>query len=246
MDYVDRLVTEWVELHGDRGFADDRAIVGGMGRFQGEPLLVVGTQKGRDTKENLLRRFGMANPEGYRKALRLMQLAGNFGAPILSLVDTAARFPASAPRSAARPRRSRATCARCRGSRCRSCRSSRRGRLGRCARARDGDIVLMFENSIYSVISPEGCASILWRDRSRSQQAADALRLTAADCLELGIVDSILPEPVGGAHRDPEAAARALSDALERHLKELRALPVRELVARRRAKFRAMGVFSGG
>jgi len=218
-----------------------------MGRFQGEPLLVVGTQKGRDTKENLLRRFGMANPEGYRKALRLMQLAGNFGAPILSLVDTAGAFPGLG----AEERGQAEAIARNLREMSRlevpfvSVITGEGGSGGALALAM-GDVVLMFENSIYSVISPEGCASILWRDRSRSQQAADALRLTAADCLELGIVDAILPEPVGGAHRDPDAAARALSDALERHLRELRALPVRDLVARRRAKFRAMGVFSGG
>jgi acetyl-CoA carboxylase carboxyl transferase subunit alpha len=247
MDYVDRLVTDWMELHGDRGFADDRAIVGGLGRFHGDPLLLVGTQKGRDTKENLLRRFGMANPEGYRKALRLMQLAGNFGMPILSLVDTAGAFPGLG----AEERGQAEAIARNLREMSRlevpfvSVITGEGGSGGALALAM-GDVVLMFENSIYSVISPEGCASILWRDRSRSQQAADALRLTAADCLELGIVDAILPEPTGGANRDPDAAARTLGDALARSLSELRALPVRALVARRRAKFRAMGVFSGG
>ena len=247
MDYVDRLLTDWTELHGDRGFADDRAIVGGLGRFEGRPMMVVGTQKGRDTKENLLRRFGMANPEGYRKALRLMQLASNFGAPILSLVDTAGAFPGLGAEE-----RGQAEAI------ARNLREMSRlevpfiavitgeGGSGGALALAMGDVVLMFENSIYSVISPEGCASILWRDRSRSQQAADALRLTAADCLELGIVDAILPEPVGGAHRDPEAAARALGEAVSRHLAELGSLPPHELVARRRAKFRGMGVFSGG
>ena len=247
LDYVERLTTDWTELHGDRGFADDRAIVGGLARFRGQPLLVVGTQKGRDTKDNLLRRFGMANPEGYRKALRLMQLASNFGAPILSLVDTAGAFPGLG----AEERGQAEAIARNLREMSRlavpfvSVITGEGGSGGALALAM-GDKVLMFENSIYSVISPEGCASILWRDRSRSQQAADALRLTATDCLELGIVDAILPEPMGGAHRDPDAAARALGDALARSLEELRALSAHDLVARRRAKFRGMGVFSGG
>ena len=247
MDYVERLVTDWTELHGDRGFADDRAIVGGLGRFEGEPLLVVGTQKGRDTKENLLRRFGMANPEGYRKALRLMQLASNFGTPILSLVDTAGAFPGLG----AEERGQAEAIARNLREMTRltvpfvSVITGEGGSGGALALAM-GDVVLMFENSIYSVISPEGCASILWRDRSRSQQAADALRLTAADCLQLGIVDAILPEPMGGAHRDVGAAARTLGDALEGRLDDLRALSPGELVRRRRAKYRAMGVYQDG
>ena len=247
MDYVERLVTDWTELHGDRGFADDRAIVGGIGRFEGEPLLVVGTQKGRDTKENLLRRFGMANPEGYRKALRLMQLASNFGTPILSLVDTAGAFPGLG----AEERGQAEAIARNLREMTRltvpfvSVITGEGGSGGALALAM-GDVVLMFENSIYSVISPEGCASILWRDRSRSQQAADALRLTAADCLELGIVDAILPEPMGGAHRDCDAAARTLGDALKARFEELKALAPGELVRRRRAKYRAMGVFQDG
>ena len=247
MDYVERLVTDWTELHGDRGFADDRAIVGGIGRFEGEPLLVVGTQKGRDTKENLLRRFGMANPEGYRKALRLMQLASNFGTPILSLVDTAGAFPGLGAEE-----RGQAEAI------ARNLREMTRltvpfvavitgeGGSGGALALAMGDVVLMFENSIYSVISPEGCASILWRDRSRSQQAADALRLTAADCLELGIVDAILPEPMGGAHRDCDAAARALGEELKGRLDHLRTLSPGELVRRRRAKYRAMGVYQDG
>ncbi len=248
LDYVERLTTDFFELHGDRGFADDRAIVGGLARFGGVPLLVVGTQKGRDTKENLLRRFGMANPEGYRKALRLMQLANNFGAPILSLVDTAGAFPGLG----AEERGQAEAIARNLREMCRltvpfvAVITGEGGSGGALALAM-GDVVLMFENSIYSVISPEGCASILWRDRARSQQAADALRLTAADCLQLGIIDEILPEPVGGAHRDPAAAAETLGRALERHYAALAALPAAELVRRRRAKYRAMGVyFEGG
>jgi len=247
LDYVERLTTEFFELHGDRGFADDRAIVGGLARFGADPILIVGTQKGRDTRENLLRRFGMANPEGYRKALRLMQLANNFGAPILTLVDTAGAFPGLG----AEERGQAEAIARNLREMCRltvpfvSVITGEGGSGGALALAM-GDVVLMFENSIYSVISPEGCASILWRDRSRSQQAADALRLTAADCLELGVVDEILPEPLGGAHRDPDAAAETLGAALTRHYAALRELTPAELVRRRRAKYRAMGVFTSG
>ncbi len=244
MDFVERLTTDFVELHGDRGFADDRAIVGGLARFGGDPLLVVGTQKGRDTKENLLRRFGMANPEGYRKALRLMQLASNFGVPVLSLVDTAGAYPGIG----AEERGQAEAIARNLREMSRllvpfvSVITGEGGSGGALALAM-GDVVLMFENSIYSVISPEGCASILWRDRARSQQAADALRLTAQDCLALGVVDEIIPEPMGGAHRDPDRAAAALGESLARHYARLRALPTSELVERRRAKFRAMGRF---
>jgi len=247
LDYVERLTTDFFELHGDRGFADDKAIVGGLARFEGKPLMIIGTQKGRDTKENLLRRFGMANPEGYRKALRLMQLANNFGAPILTLVDTAGAFPGLG----AEERGQAEAIARNLREMSRlavpfvSVITGEGGSGGALALAM-GDVVLMFENSIYSVISPEGCASILWRDRSRSQQAADALRLTAADCLELGVVDEILPEPLGGAHRDPVTAAATLGAALARHYAALRELAPAELVLRRRAKYRAMGVFNAG
>jgi acetyl-CoA carboxylase carboxyl transferase subunit alpha len=247
LDYIAALTTDFFELHGDRGFADDRAIVGGLARFAGEPLLVVGTQKGRDTKENLMRRFGMANPEGYRKALRLMQLASNFNVPVLSLVDTAGAYPGIG----AEERGQAEAIARNLREMSRllvpfiSVITGEGGSGGALALAM-GDVVLMFENSIYSVISPEGCASILWRDRARSQQAADALRLTAQDCLELGVVDEIIPEPVGGAHRDPAAAAAALGAVVGRHFARLRALPAGERVELRRAKFRAMGRFHGG
>ena len=245
LDYVEKLTEGFLELHGDRGFADDRAIVGGLARFRGKPLMIVGTQKGRDTKENLLRRFGMANPEGYRKALRLMQLANNFGVPILSLVDTAGAFPGLG----AEERGQAEAIARNLREMTRlgvpfiSVITGEGGSGGALALAM-GDVVLMLENSIYSVISPEGCASILWRDRARSVQAADALRLTAQDCLELGVVDEIVKEPVGGAHRDPDSAAQALGDTVARHLEALSALSPGELVTRRRAKYRAMGVFS--
>ncbi len=244
LDYVARMTTDFIELHGDRGFADDRAIVAGLARFRERPIAIVGTQKGRDTKENLLRRFGMANPEGYRKALRVMQLASNFGMPILSLVDTAGAYPGIG----AEERGQAEAIARNLREMARlevpiiSVITGEGGSGGALALAM-GDVVLMFENSIYSVISPEGCASILWRDRARSQQAADALRLTAQDCLELGVIDAIVREPVGGAHRDPDAAAEALAQEVALHLERLSALGASERVARRRDKFRAMGFF---
>ena len=244
LDYVQRMTTEFVELHGDRGFADDRAIVAGLARFRERPIAIVGTQKGRDTKENLLRRFGMANPEGYRKALRVMQLASNFGMPILSLVDTAGAYPGIG----AEERGQAEAIARNLREMARlevpfiSVITGEGGSGGALALAM-GDVVLMFEHSIYSVISPEGCASILWRDRARSQQAADALRLTAQDCLEFGVVDAIIPEPVGGAHRDPDGAAESLAQVVALHLERLGALSTSERVARRRDKFRAMGFF---
>jgi acetyl-CoA carboxylase carboxyl transferase subunit alpha len=244
LDYVARLTEDFIELHGDRGFADDRAIVGGLARFRGRPVMIIGTQKGRDTKDNILRRFGMANPEGYRKALRLMQLASNFNVPILSLVDTAGAYPGIG----AEERGQAEAIARNLREMTRlsvpfiSVITGEGGSGGALALAM-GDVVLMLENSIYSVISPEGCASILWRDRARSQQAADALRLTAQDCLELGVVDAIVPEPPGGAHRDPDATAKALGETLAGHFETLAAYAPADLVARRRAKYRAMGVF---
>ena len=247
LDYVARLTTEFEELHGDRGFADDRAIVAGLARFRERPIAIVGTQKGRDTKENLLRRFGMANPEGYRKALRVMQLANNFGMPLLALVDTAGAYPgigAEERGQAEAIARNLREMARLRVPFI-AVITGEGGSGGALALAM-GDVVLMFENAIYSVISPEGCASILWRDRSRSQQAADALRLTAQDCLALGVIDEIVPEPVGGAHRDPDAAAEALGQALALHYEKLLALTSDERVRLRRAKYRAMGVFREG
>jgi acetyl-CoA carboxylase carboxyl transferase subunit alpha len=244
LDYVQRMTSDFIELHGDRGFADDRAIVAGLARFRERPVAIVGTQKGRDTKENLLRRFGMANPEGYRKALRIMQLASNFGLPILSLVDTAGAYPGIG----AEERGQAEAIARNLREMVRlevpfiSVITGEGGSGGALALAM-GDVVLMFENSIYSVISPEGCASILWRDRARSQQAADALRLTAQDCLALGVIDAIVREPVGGAHRDPDAAAEALAQEVALHLERLSALSTSERIARRRDKFRTMGFF---
>ncbi len=247
LDYVRLLTTDFVELHGDRGFADDPAIVGGFAHLEARPVLVVGHQKGRDTKENLHRRFGMANPEGYRKALRLFETAGRFGVPVVCLVDTPGAYPGIGAEERGQAE------AIARNLREMACLPvpivvavTGEGGSGGALAIAVGDVVLMLENSVYSVISPEGCASILWRDRSRNVQAADALRLAAGDLLELGVVDEILPEPLGGAHRDPEGMAKRLGERLRHHLAALGRLPTEELLRRRRAKFRRLGVFEAG
>ena len=247
LDYVRMMTTGWIELFGDRGFADDKALVGGFAWIDGRPLLVIGNQKGRDTKENLVRRFGMANPEGYRKALRLMELANRFGVPILTLVDTAGAYPGigaeerGQAEAIAKNLREMATLT----VPMVTVVTGEGGSGGALAIAM-GDVVIMLENSIYSVISPEGCASILWRDRTRNVQAADALRVAAEDLLKLGVVDEVLPEPMGGAHRDAEATAATVREAVSRHLDRLSAMEPGEILARRRAKYRGLGVYTGG
>lgn len=242
LDYVDALTTEWVELHGDRAGHDDQAIVGGLARFRGRPVMIVGHQKGRNTRENLHRNFGMPRPEGYRKALRLMQMAHRFKRPILAFIDTPGAYPGidaeerGQAEAIARNILEMATfevpiiC----------CVIGEGGSGGALA-VGVGNRVLMLENSIYSVISPEGCAAILWRDRAEGPRAAAALRITASDCHRLGVVDEVIAEPVGGAHRAPEAAMKAVGDALERHLDELSGLSPAELRADRYRRFRELG-----
>ncbi len=245
LDYLERCFTDFKELHGDRHFADDAAIVAGTAFIDGRPVMVIGQQKGRDTKENLLRRFGMANPEGYRKALRLMQTATRFRVPIITLVDTAGAYPGL---GAEERGQAEAIAVNLRematfdvpiitvviGE----------GGSGGALAIAVADTVLMFENSIYSVISPEGCASILWRDGKQGAKAAEALRLAAPDLVDLDIVDGVLPEPVGGAHRDWDQAAATLKAALLENLDRLSGVPADELLARRAARFRRIGVFS--
>jgi len=246
LDYVQRLFAGFRELHGDRHFADDPAIVGGPAWFGGQAVMVIGQQKGRDTKENLLRRFGMPNPEGYRKALRLMQLADRFRLPIVTLVDTPGAYPGLGAEERGQAEaiavnlREMATL----GVPIVTVVIGEGGSGGALAIA-VADRVLMFENSVYSVISPEGCASILWRDGKQGAKAAEALRLAAPDLLAMRIVDGVLPEPVGGAHRDWDAAAATLGEALRANLAALSGVSSAELVRRRAERFRGMGVVRG-
>lgn len=244
LDYLRTTFTDFEELHGDRAFDDDRAIVGGFARLEGERVMVVGTQKGRDTKENILRNFGSAHPEGYRKALRLMRLAHKFGLPIIALIDTAGAFPGV---GAEERHIAEAIAVNLRemtlfevpiiaaviGE----------GGSGGALGIGVADRVLILENAYYSVISPEGCAAILWKDRSAATRAAEALRITARDLLQLGLVDEIVPEPLGGAHQDLQTTAETLKLYLLRHLQEVGALGVDERLQRRYAKFRTMGPF---
>jgi len=244
LDYIHACFSGFDELHGDRHFADDPAIVGGLAWLETRAVMVIGQQKGRDTKENLLRRFGMPNPEGYRKALRLMQLANRFAVPIVTLVDTPGAYPGL---GAEERGQAEAIAVNLRematfevpiltvviGE----------GGSGGALAIAVADRVLMFEHSVYSVISPEGCASILWRDGKQGAKAAEALRLAAPDLEALDIVDGVLPEPLGGAHRDPAAAAATLKAALIENLDALSGVSGAERVRLRAERFRRLGVF---
>ena len=247
LDYVHRIFTGFTELHGDRLFGDDRAIVGGLAWFEGTPVVVIGQQKGRNTKENLERNFGMAHPEGYRKALRLMELAGRFGHPVITFIDT----PGAYPGIQAEERGQSVAIARNLFEMARLAVPFvavviGEGGSGGALALGMGDVVLMMENAIYSVISPEGCAAILWGDRTKTETAAAALRLTAQDLAEFGLIDGIITEPVGGAHRDPAMAADQVKAAIQSHLAALRTVPERILVERRIEKYLRMGVLEGG
>lgn len=244
LDYVERLMEDFYELRGDRLYGDDPALVTGLARFEGRTVVVVGHQKGRTLEENRRRNFGMPHPEGYRKALRAMKLAERFGFPILSFVDTAGAYPGIGAEER-----------HIGGALAQNIYEMFRLRVpvvvtiigeggsGGALGIGVGDRVLMLENAIYSVISPEGCAAILWRDRAKAPEAARALKLTAPHLLELGIIDEIVPEPPGGAHTDYDRAAKLLREALLRRLEELEALDPEERVAQRHEKFRAMGVY---
>jgi acetyl-CoA carboxylase carboxyl transferase subunit alpha len=243
-DYIERIFSDFSEIHGDRSFADDHAIVCGMARFHGEEVMVIGTQKGRDTKQKVYRNFGLPNPEGYRKALRAMKIAEKFSRPILILVDVTGANPGLGAEE-----RGQAEAI------ARNLREMSRlavpiistitgeGGSGGALAIAVADRVLMMENSIYSVISPEGCASIMWRDETKKELAAEALRITAADLQELGCIDGVVPEPEGGAHRDHEAAAALLDASLHSCLLDLRKVPLSELLASRYNKFRNMAQF---
>ena len=244
LDYVERLFEDWVELHGDRGRADDAAVVIGLGRFGGRTVALVGNQKGRDIQERTTRNFGMAYPEGYRKAMRLMELADRHGFPLISLVDIPGAYPGVAAEQHGQGgaiARSQAFMSRL-GVPVVTCVIGEGGSGGAIATAL-ADRVLMQENAIYTVISPEGCAAILWRDASEAKKAAAAFKPDAVHCLELGVIDGIVSEPEGGAHTDPDEAARLLGESLQGALEELETTPD-ELKRRRRARFRSLGVYA--
>ena len=245
LDYVERLFEDWVELHGDRGRADDAALVIGIGRFNDRTVALIGNQKGRDIKERTHRNFGMAYPEGYRKAMRLMELAERHRFPLVSLVDIPGAYPGVAAEQHGQGgaiARSQALMSRI-GVPTVACVIGEGGSGGAIATAL-ADRVLMQENAIYTVISPEGCAAILWRDAGEAKKAAAAFKPDAVHCLELGVIDAIVPEPEEGAHTDPDEAARLLGEAVEEALEELESVSPDDLKRRRRAKFRALGVFA--
>jgi acetyl-CoA carboxylase carboxyl transferase subunit alpha len=245
LDYVERLFEDWVELHGDRGRADDAAVVIGIGRFDGRTVALVGNQKGRDIKERTHRNFGMAYPEGYRKAMRLMELADRHRFPLVSLID----IPGAYPGVAAEQHGQGGAIARAQELMARlgvptvACVIGEGGSGGAIATAL-ADRVLMQENAIYTVISPEGCAAILWRDAGEAKKAAAAFKPDAVHCLELGVIDGIVPEPENGAHTDPDESARLLGEALRESLEELESVAPEDLKRRRRAKFRSLGVYA--
>ena len=244
LDYLERIFTDWSEIHGDRGFADDPAIVCGMARFHGEEVVVIGHQKARDAKQRAYRNFGMPHPEGYRKAIRVMKIAEKFARPVFTFVDTDGAHPGL---GAEERGQGQAIAYNLR----------EMGRLqtpiittvigvggsGGALAIAVADRVLMMENSIYSVISPEGCASIMWRDQSKKAQAAEAMKITASDLTELNCIDGVVPEPPGGAHTDHDAAAAFLDSALQKYLAELKNIPIPQLVASRYNKFRNMAQF---
>ena len=245
LDLIPLLTEDFLELHGDRLYLDDPAVVGGWARLAGGSVMVIGHQKGRDTKENLKRNFGMPHPEGYRKALRLMKLAAKFSAPVITLIDT----PGAYPGLGAEERGQSEALAR------NILEMSilptpavavviGEGGSGGALALGVADRILMLENSVYSVISPEGCAAILWKDASQRERAAEALKITAEDLLRLKVIDEIVKEPVGGAHVDPDATGEALREALIRHVTELKKLRPEKLVRRRAEKYGAMGVYS--
>jgi acetyl-CoA carboxylase carboxyl transferase subunit alpha len=244
-DYLSTIFTDFVELHGDRLYRDDPAIVGGWARLDGTSVMVIGHQKGRDTRENLRRNFGMPHPEGYRKALRLMRMAERFHAPVITLIDTPGAYPGlgAEERGQSEALATNILEMAALATPCIAVVIGEGGSGGALALG-VADRILMFENSVYSVISPEGCAAILWKDATQRERAAEALKLTGDDLLRLGIVDEIIAEPLGGAHHDPETAGEALRAALIRHLGELRKIKPAKLVSRRADKFGAMGAFA--
>ena len=244
LDYIQSIFTDFQELHGDRRFGDDQALIGGTAYFNGQPVMVLGQQKGRDLKENIKRNFGSPNPEGYRKALRLMQMAEKFSMPVISFIDTPGAYPGIgaeerhiAEAIAVNLREMSVLKVPCIAV------VIGEGGSGGALGIGVSDRVLVLENAYYSVISPEGCAAILWKDRTKVSEAANALKLSAEDLKMLNIIDGIIPEPLGGAHTNPEACAQAIKIALEEHLKALVPLSTEDLLKQRYEKYRAMGLF---
>jgi acetyl-CoA carboxylase carboxyl transferase subunit alpha len=244
LDYINHIFTDFIELHGDRGYADDKAVVCGFAKIDGRKAMVVGQQKGRDTKAKLMRNFGMMHPEGYRKALRLMKTAARFGVPIFIFIDTPGAYPGLQAEE--------------RGQAEAIARNIKEmsvlpvpiiitiigeGASGGALGIGVGDVLLMLENAWYSVISPEGCAAILWRDQAKAPDAAEALRVSAPDLLELKVIDKILPEPTGGAHRNHQLAAQIVKDELLVSLSQLGQLSIGDLLQRRLSKFRSIGIY---
>ncbi len=244
LDFVERIFTDWSEIHGDRNFADDHAIVCGMARFHGEEVLVLGPQKERDTKQKIYRNFGLPNPEGYRKSLRAMKIAEKFSRPIFVFIDVTGANPgigAEERGQAEAIARNLREMARLRVPII--CTITGEGGSGGALAIAIGDRVLMMENAVYSVISPEGCASIMWRDASKKELAAEALHITAKDMSEFGCIDAVVPEPEGGAHLDHEGASALLDVSLQQHFAELKRMPLSELLESRYNKFRNMVQF---
>jgi acetyl-CoA carboxylase carboxyl transferase subunit alpha len=242
LDYVGAMCRDFVELHGDRAFGDDRAIVGGLARFNGRSVMVIGHQKGKTLKERMQRNFGMPNPEGYRKALRLMKLAEKFRRPLLTFIDTPGAYPGIGAEERGQAEAIARNLLVMAGLKVPivSVVIGEGGSGGALALA-VADRVLMLEHAVYSVISPEGCAAILWNNPAKAPEAAAALKMTAHDLLNLGVIDEVIPEPVGGAHRDPHGMAERVAKVLSTHLSQLEEWPVAELLARRTEKYRRMG-----
>jgi acetyl-CoA carboxylase carboxyl transferase subunit alpha len=241
-DYIAGMCSDFVELHGDRAFGDDRGLIGGFATIGGERVMLIGHQKGKNVEDNIKANFGMANPEGYRKAMRLMKLAEKYHLPVVALVDTPGAYPgleAEARGQAEAIAKNLTVMA--------TLRTpyvivvTGEGGSGGALGIAVGDVVLMLQYAVYSVISPEGCASILWRDGKKAPEAAEAMKITADSLLKLGIIDEILPEPAGAAHSDPRAMVKTVKAAVLKQVKELKQLPVDELTARRYAKLRRMG-----
>ena len=242
LDYISRIFADFVELKGNRLFRDDPAFVGGWARLRSRPVVVIGQQKGRDTRENLRRNFGMPHPEGYRKALRLMRQAERFGAPVITLIDTPGAYPGLGAEERGQAEAIARNLEEMAGLRTPIVAAViGEGGSGGALALGVADRLIMMENAVYSVISPEGCAAILWNDATQKERAARALRLTATDLLELEIADGIVPEPPGGAHADPDGAADALADALDRQLATLATQDADDLIRTRTAKYRRIG-----